>query len=82
MPPRRAPAPSTPLAAAKADCRAALMNARLLDGLLAPMCDRLYAETLMVVDGAAPEAKLEMWRRMRILFEIIGNRKTWPLRVR
>jgi hypothetical protein len=79
MPPRPAPA-GTPLAQAKAECRAAHKAATAADPIMRAVYDRWLAETLLVVRGAPSEAAAEMFRRMRIGFQIAADRTTWPLR--
>jgi hypothetical protein len=75
--PRTAPA-SSPLAIAKAECRAAYQGARAVDATRGAMFDRLYAETLQATADAPAAASAEMWRQSRILFQIFHNRASWP----
>jgi hypothetical protein len=75
--PRTAPARSA-LAAAKAQCRDALIGARAADPVHGAMFERLYAETLQATSGAPAPISCEMWRQSRILFQIFQNRAAWP----
>jgi len=77
MQPRPAPARSA-LAQVKAECRQALIGARVADPVHGPMSDRLYAETIQATTGAPAAASAEMWRQSRILFQIFTNRAGWP----
>jgi hypothetical protein len=76
--PRPAPAVGTPLAHAKAQCRAAYQGAKAADAMRGAMLDRLYVETLQATAGAPAAASAEMWRQSRILFQIFHNRAGWP----
>lgn len=69
------------LVAAKAECKAALDRAKQADTIMAPILDRFYSETLMVVHRAPAAAACEMFRRMRILYNVIEDRTSWPLRI-
>jgi len=70
------PAPS-PLAAAKAQCRQALIGAKAADPVRGVMFDRLYAETLQATAGAPAALSAEMWRQSRTLFQIFQNLAAW-----
>ena len=74
MPPRQL----APLAAAKAECREALIGAKAADPVHGAMLDRLYVETIQATAGAPAAASAEMWRQSRILFQIFQNRAGWP----
>src|SRR6266478_2152925 len=54
-------------------------EAQAVDARMAPTCDRVFAETLAPIDGAPGPAAAEMLRRMRIFFQIVQDRTTWPL---
>lgn len=71
----------SPLAAKKQACRVAYHSAKKADPALAALLDRFHSETLLVMDGAPAAAKPEMWRRMRICFQIGADRATWPLQM-
>jgi hypothetical protein len=56
MPPRQL----APLAAAKAECREALIGAKAADPVHGAMLDRLYVETIQATAGAPAAASCEM----------------------
>jgi hypothetical protein len=73
--------PTSPLALAKQQCRAAYMAARQADPARGALLDRLYAETVMVMTNGSPVAeRTERWRQSRILFQIFSNRTGWHAR--
>jgi hypothetical protein len=76
---RTAPAAGTPLAIEKGACLRAHKAATAADPIMRAVYDRWLAETLLVVRDARSEAAAEMFRRMRIGFQIAADRTTWPL---
>jgi hypothetical protein len=66
------------LADAKASARRAYDRARSAGGLAPVLVDRLWADTLVAVDGQPGETAVQMYRRTEHLFVLVADRATWP----
>lgn len=71
------PAAANPLQAAR-DARRAAARA---DPALGWLIDKIWAETLAAIDHQPVGRRDEMLRRVRILFQILTDRRGWPDRM-
>jgi hypothetical protein len=46
------------------------------------LVNRWHSDTLLAVDGQPAAARIEILRRMSILFEVWVNRRSWPATIR
>ena len=73
--PHSAP-PRNALATARAEARRAYEHAKRNAGMFGLVLDRLWSETLLAVDGARVANRIEMFRRTRMLFDLLADRQT------
>ena len=66
------------VADAKAQCRAAYGRCKGAGGLATAIADKLWADTLLAVEGQRPGTKAEMYARTASLFMLLAERQAWP----
>ena len=61
----------------KAQCRADYGRAKDAGGLATAIADKLWADTLLAVEGQRPGTKAEMYAQTSSLFKLLAERETW-----